>query len=86
MSETLDGALDGLFGNGGAGEHTMPATSAPAKRQSEPGPQLTGVSALAREAQEHYDRAIAAQRKGDWATYGAELQQLGELLKQMGMH
>jgi uncharacterized membrane protein (UPF0182 family) len=33
-------------------------------------------------ARDHYDRAIAAQRSGDWATYGTELRRLGELLRQ----
>jgi uncharacterized membrane protein (UPF0182 family) len=35
------------------------------------------------QAQEHYDRAIAAQRQGDWATYGREIDQLGAILKQL---
>ena len=33
-------------------------------------------SDLAREAAQHYDRARAAQRADDWATYGAEMQKL----------
>jgi len=37
-----------------------------------------------REAQQHYDRAIAAQRAGDWATYGREIDQLGAVLKRLG--
>jgi uncharacterized membrane protein (UPF0182 family) len=40
-----------------------------------------GTADLLREAQQHYDRAIAAQRAGDWATYGREIDQLGALLK-----
>jgi uncharacterized membrane protein (UPF0182 family) len=35
------------------------------------------------EAQQHYDRAIAAQRAGDWAAYGREIEQLGKVLKQL---
>jgi uncharacterized membrane protein (UPF0182 family) len=35
------------------------------------------------EAQQHYDRAIAAQRAGDWATYGREIDALGKVLKQL---
>jgi uncharacterized membrane protein (UPF0182 family) len=34
-------------------------------------------------AQQHYERAMQAQREGDWARYGEEIKQLGELLKQM---
>jgi uncharacterized membrane protein (UPF0182 family) len=38
---------------------------------------------LVRQAQQHYDRAIAAQRSGDWATYGREIDQLGAVLTQL---
>lgn len=38
---------------------------------------------LAAQAQDHYSRAVEAQRQGDWATYGAELQQLEAVLNQM---
>jgi hypothetical protein len=34
------------------------------------------------QARDHYERAIAAQRSGDWATYGVELRRLGELLRE----
>jgi len=40
---------------------------------------------MLRQAQQHYDRAIAAQRAGDWATYGREIDQLGAVLKQAGV-
>jgi uncharacterized membrane protein (UPF0182 family) len=33
-----------------------------------------------RRAHEHYERAVAAQRRGDWATYGTELEALGRTL------
>jgi uncharacterized membrane protein (UPF0182 family) len=38
---------------------------------------------LAAEAQAHYERAVTAQRSGDWATYGEELRQLGQVLERM---
>jgi uncharacterized membrane protein (UPF0182 family) len=41
------------------------------------------VAELAREAQDAYERAIAAQRVGDWARYGAEMRRVGELLTQL---
>jgi len=41
------------------------------------------VSALAAQAQAHYDRAIAAQRAGDWATYGKEIDSLGVVLERL---
>jgi uncharacterized membrane protein (UPF0182 family) len=44
-------------------------------------PQSPATSALLREAQSHYDRAIAAQRAGDWAEYGRQFQQLGAAIR-----
>ena len=41
------------------------------------------LSTLAAEAQAHYERAVAAQRNGDWATHGEELRQLGQVLERM---
>jgi len=41
------------------------------------------VGSLAAEARAHYDRAIAAQRAGDWAKYGEEIRALGEALERM---
>ena len=38
---------------------------------------------LARQAAELYQRAVAAQRSGDWARYGEALSQLGEVLRQL---
>jgi uncharacterized membrane protein (UPF0182 family) len=36
-----------------------------------------------RRAVAHYERARAAQRADDWATYGGEMRLLGELLRQL---
>ncbi|HST08134.1 MAG TPA: UPF0182 family protein, partial [Gemmatimonadaceae bacterium] len=38
---------------------------------------------LLRQAQSHYDRAIAAQRAGNWAEYGRELEALGSVLRSL---
>ena len=32
---------------------------------------------------EHYQRALQAQRDGNWALYGEEIRRLGEVLDQM---
>jgi uncharacterized protein len=83
MEETLDRALARLFP--GEGARPPPATTAtqpPAPSTpsgSAAGPR-SGIAAL---AQQHYERAMQAQREGDWARYGEEIKQLGELLKQM---
>jgi uncharacterized membrane protein (UPF0182 family) len=41
------------------------------------------IGSLLREAQDHYQRAMTAQRSGDWATYGQEIQRLGEVLRRL---
>lgn len=38
---------------------------------------------LIRQARDAYDRAIAAQRRGDWAMYGEEIKRLGAVLEQL---
>jgi len=44
---------------------------------------LDATPDLARQAAELYQRAVAAQRGGDWARYGEALSQLGEVLRQL---
>lgn len=87
MEETLERGLAVLFG-GGAGERTTdsargaqaPSTAeaAGARPTSDP-----TRAQLAAEAIAHYDRARAAQRADDWATYGREMQALGEVLRRL---
>jgi uncharacterized protein len=86
MGETLEDGLAALFGA------PAPATAAIAAADSgavtrAPGTvagAVTGAPAgTLQEAQQHYDRAIAAQRAGDWAAYGREIDQLGAVLKQL---
>jgi hypothetical protein len=36
--------------------------------------------ALVARARQHYDRAMQAQREGDWARYGEEIRLLGDIL------
>ena len=38
---------------------------------------------MATEERETYQRALEAQRAGDWAKYGEEIRKLGELLERM---
>ncbi len=40
-------------------------------------------AALTAEAHATYQRAIAAQRAGDWATYGTEIARLGQILERL---
>jgi uncharacterized membrane protein (UPF0182 family) len=93
MGETLEEGLNALFGAGaattsrssvqdsvsavgpaivGGGVPSVPAPTAPVS---------AAVGELLRQAQTHYDRAIAAQRAGNWAEYGREIDQLGAALR-----
>jgi uncharacterized membrane protein (UPF0182 family) len=91
MEETLDAALARLFGGAAPraaapdGEVVQAPGAQPAPSGDTPaspsGPDTT--ASLAAEARAHYDRAIAAQRSGDWARYGEELRLLGEVLERM---
>ena len=89
MEQTFEAALARLFGGDAAAarpaerhrDRREPAAGAPRRtaggRAAQPrlSPQL---SALAEEAQAHYQRAIDAQRAGDWAKYGEEIKALGQ--------
>jgi uncharacterized membrane protein (UPF0182 family) len=76
MAETLDAGLVLLFG-GSAGRPSVTADTTAAAA-------TTGVDAtLLRQVQDAYDRAIAAQRAGNWAQYGDEMNRLGELLRRL---
>src|SRR5213076_806337 len=79
MEETLEAGLTRLFGGGGAVE-TAAAAAAPSGAA---GPSNGAAADLARRAAALYQRAVAAQRSGDWARYGEALSQLGEVLRQL---
>jgi len=82
MGETLEEGLTALFGGGAPARATVATSDSTAVTRA-PGA-TAGISPdVLREAQQHYDRAIAAQRAGDWATYGREIDQLGAVLKQL---
>jgi len=75
MEQTLEAALERIF-HEGAAPQTATEEAAP---QRSPGVSST----LIRQAAEAYDRAVQAQRQGDWTTYGEELKKLGSLLQQL---
>jgi len=82
MAETLDAALDQIFERGAAAappsREATPTTS-PAPSTSAP-PVDANLTARARQ---HYERAMQAQRDGNWALYGEEIRLLGETLRGM---
>jgi uncharacterized membrane protein (UPF0182 family) len=81
MEPTLEEALARLFQRGEAPPRPQPPapeTAAP-ERAATPAPDAD-LAALARD---HYERAIRAQRDGNWALYGEDIKKLGEVLEQM---
>ena len=90
MEETLDGALSRLFGRGAGAppSRTLPIGTLIADAgAAPPGPEASAAPAgegLVSQAGDHYRRALRAQRDGDWAEYGQEIEQLGEVLEQLG--
>lgn len=91
MEPTLNESLARIFGSSVAAP-AKPETEAATAAQSaqatttsqQPAPSVPAtVTALSAQARQHYDRAIQAQREGDWARYGEELKQLGVVLEQL---
>lgn len=89
MDSTLELGLARLFGGSipsatgvVAARPEAPAGQAPAAQ-----PPTAAVSAqnaqLIREANQAYERARAALRNDDWATYGTEMRRLGEILRRL---
>lgn len=83
MEETLDEALERLFPTTGAPQRVTSAQEPSQQRSVESGSATAPASGPAAEAQQHYQRALEAQRAGDWARYGEEIRQLGEALKRL---
>jgi uncharacterized membrane protein (UPF0182 family) len=79
MEVTLDEALARLF----ADQREAP-TKVEEPRKAEPQqPATEDRTRLAAMAREAYDRAIRAQRDGNWALYGEEIKRLGEILEKL---
>jgi uncharacterized membrane protein (UPF0182 family) len=98
MERTLEAGLARLFGlpapaaaeeteaglsaraPGAPGAPATPGAPAPPDAPTTPG---ASDPELLAEARATYERALAAQRAGDWAKYGEEIRRLGELLRKM---
>jgi uncharacterized membrane protein (UPF0182 family) len=80
MAETLEAGLNLLFG----GAVPAPAAVLRAEGVAPAGESAAAATArLSRDAQQAYDRARAALRADDFATYGAEMKRLGDILRQL---
>jgi uncharacterized membrane protein (UPF0182 family) len=82
MEETLDAALERIF-PGGAATRSPSSAPPPAATRVESTPGSSDMAALAAQARDHYERALRAQREGNWALYGEEIKKLGEVLDKM---
>ncbi len=85
MEETLERALAVLFG---ATDATAPlelpvAAAGATDATPETVIPAAGAGSLIRRANDHYARAMEAQRAGDWAAYGEAIRRLGEVLEEL---
>ncbi len=98
MERTLEAGLARIFGTTPGAAPGAPAHLAhpapphpvhlahrvhPAHLHQRTGAGAPGTEPLAAEALATYERAIAAQKAGDWAKYGEEIKRLGEILAKM---
>ncbi len=89
MEPTLEAGLARIFGNASSAAEDLAQTSQQipqrASRVGEtPAAQsASDVQSLAAQARQHYDRALQAQREGDWTRYGEEIKRLGAAIEQI---
>jgi uncharacterized membrane protein (UPF0182 family) len=76
MEKTLEQALARIFGDVGISERIRP-------KDEDVLPAVTDQKGLIQQAQEHYRRAMKAQREGNWGLYGDEIQKLGDVIRKM---
>ena len=93
MAETLDRALDQIFAEAPTQPSTEPNILLADLTGADPPPvtvpsetatsDLASSDSPAKQARDHYSRALQAQQAGDWALYGEEIERLGEVLEEM---
>ena len=84
MADTLETALDRIFvGSGKPAMRAQPQQPLSTSAVPAPGQLAASQSALAAQARDHYQRAMQAQRDGNWALYGEEIKLLGQALQEM---
>jgi uncharacterized protein len=86
MDETLELALERIFPGGRPRQPMLPNGEVEGiETIGAPGPSPAdgATEALAAQARQHYQRALQAQRDGNWALYGEEIARLGQILEKM---
>jgi len=81
MEDSLQVALTRVFS--GLGTTTAGTTTTPPTSTTTGAPTSANVSALAKEANDHYLKAQDALKTSDWATYGAEMKALQQSLDKL---
>jgi len=81
METTLEESLRRVF-RSRTGDETVVPGGGETGTEEEANP-FRGVTELSRTAMEHYDNAIRAQRQGDWARYGEEIEALKTVLQEL---
>ncbi|MGE0129676.1 MAG: UPF0182 family protein [Blastocatellales bacterium] len=83
MEPTLEASLARIFGDAPSTDLEPQTPEAkPGETPAQPQPAAPAAN-LAEQAKQHYDRAIQAQRDGDWARYGEEIKRLGAVIEQI---
>jgi len=83
MAESLDRAIGQIFGSEERALPSGPVVDESGALAARPPAGGAQPDPLGLEARDHYDRAIKAQREGDWSLYGEEIRKLGEVLRKM---
>ncbi|MBO0861621.1 MAG: UPF0182 family protein, partial [Chloracidobacterium sp.] len=83
MEPTLKDALAHIFGETTADDLKHQASESKSDETPMASQLAAPAAKLAEQAKQLYDRAIQAQRDGDWARYGEEIKRLGEVIDQM---
>jgi hypothetical protein len=86
MEETLEDSIAKIFGGAvpAAQQITgIASKTAPAQPSAAEAVTPEAAANMLRDARDAYDRAVQAQRQGDWAKYGEELKKLGTILENL---
>ena len=83
MEPSLRQAVEAVFGTKGSKEPSVAALPQAAAPQPTPRSDAPVTPSAAHAALEHFQQAIMAQRAGDWARYGEELESVERILREM---
>ena len=83
MAETLDLAIAQVFGQAAPVEAARVEAAPPPTEETAPPPALEEAGDPRVRALRHFEEAVAAQRRGDWARYGEEIEQVEAALRAM---